>query len=305
MKRENRYYIYVHKDFEGQVRYVGKGTKGRSHDFKKRSKPWLEVFADSPPTVEIVKKGLFEGEAYQYEMDLMVKLVDQGCNLANILRGHSLFDESKLDYVRKHLSKIRSGEKHWSYGKSRPLATRLKISETKQNNPDSIAKPWLGKKRDPEFMARITAASQTPEAIAKRADAMRGRKLSDEHKAKIGKAGMGRSVSQDTKDNISAAKKGRSNGLEGTKHSDERKAKQSAIMKERMKTDVKLREALKNRKSAKTTKKAKAVLCIELDKFFRCAKDAALELGCSDKHIQACCTGRRKTHHGYRWAYAT
>ena len=52
-----------------------------------------------------------------------------------------------------------------------------------------------------------------------------------------------------------------------------------------------------------TTSKAKKVRCMETGKIYRCAKEAAFELSLSDKHIQACCTGRRKSHGSFTWEY--
>ena len=275
---QNIFYVYGHFDGDGVCRYIGKGKARRAWSFGRRNKQWSNIFANKKPYVVIFQDNLSEQAAYDLERE-MIADGEYKYTLCNVTSGGAGGKSELWDDDAK-----------------------LRMSAIKKADPTRY---WLGKKRDPEFMARVTAASMTPEAIEKRASKLRGRKHTQEHKDKISESGMGRVMSQETKDKISAAKKGRSNGLEGKKHSQERKAKLSAIMKERMKTDVKLIEALKNRKSAKTTKKAKAVLCIELDKIFRCAKDAALELGCSHKHIQACCVGRRKTHHGYRWTYAT
>lgn len=53
-----------------------------------------------------------------------------------------------------------------------------------------------------------------------------------------------------------------------------------------------------------TTSKAKAVICIDTKVKYRCAKEAAEATGSNDKHIQACCVGRRKTHNKLTWKYA-
>jgi len=44
-------------------------------------------------------------------------------------------------------------------------------------------------------------------------------------------------------------------------------------------------------------------MCVELNKTFRYASEAAESLFCNAKHIQAVCVGRRKTHGGYTWKY--
>lgn len=46
------------------------------------------------------------------------------------------------------------------------------------------------------------------------------------------------------------------------------------------------------------------VYCVELDKQFGSAKDAADILGLYRQNICACCNGRAKTTGGYHWRYA-
>ena len=119
--------------------------------------------------------------------------------------------EDALDCEKKHIDRFKS--------KGYVLA----------NKP--TAKPWLGKKRDPELMKKMSLASQTPESkelryahrrgikqspelIEKRIAPIRGRKLSDEHKRKISEARTG-------------------NNRTGTKHSEETKLKMSIAGKNR------------------------------------------------------------------------
>lgn len=49
--------------------------------------------------------------------------------------------------------------------------------------------------------------------------------------------------------------------------------------------------------------RAKAVYCIELDKFFECMRDAQRELNINVKDIGACCRGVRNTAGNYHWIY--
>ena len=50
--------------------------------------------------------------------------------------------------------------------------------------------------------------------------------------------------------------------------------------------------------------RAKAVYCIELNKIFRCMRDAQRELNINAKDIGACCKGDRNTAGNYHWIYA-
>ena len=51
-------------------------------------------------------------------------------------------------------------------------------------------------------------------------------------------------------------------------------------------------------------KRSKPVYCIELDKTFYGARQAARELGLDNSSIIKCCKGRYKTHGGFHWMYA-
>lgn len=167
---------------------------------------------------------------------------------------------------------------------------------------------WRGKQRDPEHIKKLVAASHTPEAIEKMRNSKRGTKLTEEHKTKIGDAARGKNHSQEWCDAISAAKKGRSNGREGAVFTEEHKRR---ISEARLKSDAVKSSYVKIQASRKAngtdrgwqSDRAKAVMCVETGAVFRSAKAAAEAMGCSDKHIQACCVGRRQRHAGYSWTY--
>ena len=69
------FYVYVHRDSNGQVFYVGKGT-GRQAWSKDRDALWhryVETRSAGEYTVEIVREGLLEREAEQFESDLITE----------------------------------------------------------------------------------------------------------------------------------------------------------------------------------------------------------------------------------------
>lgn len=47
----------------------------------------------------------------------------------------------------------------------------------------------------------------------------------------------------------------------------------------------------------------KKTYCVELDRVFDSAKQAAIELGLNNSHISECCRGGRKTCGNYHWRY--
>lgn len=91
-----KYYVYVHKDPEGTVFYVGKGT-GRRAWAKDRHGLWkkyVERF-DGKYTVEIVKDNLTEQEALDLENSLMNKYGGQLINWVNygLMMDHGVYSE--------------------------------------------------------------------------------------------------------------------------------------------------------------------------------------------------------------------
>ncbi len=65
--------VYLHKDSNGVVKYVGHGNKDRpfEHSQGKRSKLWYDVFKDTNPAVEIVATNLSYSQAVQLQNDLI------------------------------------------------------------------------------------------------------------------------------------------------------------------------------------------------------------------------------------------
>jgi hypothetical protein len=167
----DNHYVYGHYDLDGKLKYIGKGLKGRAWSRSSRNAPWNEFFTDYFPRVEMFEMNLSENQAYNLERKLVAKYRKKA-SLLNLTGGGG---------------GVLSGENHPLYGTQRSQDTIDKMLATKTKN-NSFAKYWLGKKRDPELIKKMTVASHTPEAIEKRRQKMLGRTLSDDHKAKI-KAG--------------------------------------------------------------------------------------------------------------------
>ena len=63
-------------------------------------------------------------------------------------------------------------------------------------------------------------------------------------------------------------------------------------------------ENFQNNISTKTKdKRIRSVYCVELDKTFKSASEAARELGIQRSNISKCCAGQIKTSGGYHWRY--
>lgn len=174
------FYVYGHK-LDGKTVYIGKGSKNRAWNFCQRSKLWNLTFKDKRPEVDILAENLTEYEALEREIHEISRYLKMGHDLINIAAGGVSGWDKRASLM---LSKMRKGKKHPLYGTKRSSETIRKMLETKTER-NNFAKPWFGKKRDPELMKRVTAASMTPEAREKSRLAKLGTKLSDEHKAKI------------------------------------------------------------------------------------------------------------------------
>ena len=295
------FYVYGHYDVSGRLRYIGKGRKNRAWTFLQRSKLWEKTFSGQNPEVRILEKNLTEDAAYEREKAWIDDALALGHPLVNLARGGN-DKESWDERAREMLGEMRRGEKHPLYGRKVPKEQIERTLKTKRDR-DSFGRYWLGKKRDPELIKKMVAAAHTPEAVEKRRQKMIGRKLSSSHKKKIGQALSGTVRSEETKKKISDARKGQPNGRLGTKHSEETKKK---ISKAHMGRKISQESIEKRRKKliGRPSPKRKKVLCVTNGIIYSCAKEAAEKLGASDKHIQACCAGRRKSHKGMNFSYA-
>ena len=78
---DKRFYVYLHKDKDGNVRYVGSGSHSRIVSNSSRTKEHLELW----PELEKVKiaEGLTKQEAREFEDELLKELgkfkMGKGC----------------------------------------------------------------------------------------------------------------------------------------------------------------------------------------------------------------------------------
>ena len=117
-----------------------------------------------------------------------------------------------------------------------------------------------------------------------------GRKYSIESCLKKSRSLMGHKVSNYTRMRISenhADCSGENNGMYGRHHTEESK--------------IKISMATKGRISSK--RNLNNVYCIELDRIFNDATEAAKQLNIDSSAILKCCRGERKTCGGYHWNF--
>jgi hypothetical protein len=284
------FYVYGHFDKQENLKYIGCGKGVRAIQQAYRSDAWNEYFKDYFPTLKFFKKDLSKEEAFILEKKIIKESREQGINLLNRTDG------GQGGYQKEY---------HPMFGKTHSEETKNKIAASKKLNPSRY---WLGKKRDPELIKKMVAASHSPEAIEKSRLKRIGRKLPIEQVERHREFLRNLPRTPEWNANISKAKIGKPNGLEGRVMSLEHRQKisEARITSEKVKASGSIIwEARRKNGTANnfTTSKAKAVKCLETNIIYRCAKEAAEMLKLSDKHIQACCTGKRETHGKLRWAY--
>ena len=81
--KEKKFYVYFHRDSDGNIFYVGKGTGKRAWSKGGHNPLWrkyIEERLHGKYTVEIFKEGLIEQKAEELESELIDKYCDQTVN---------------------------------------------------------------------------------------------------------------------------------------------------------------------------------------------------------------------------------
>lgn len=119
-QQKNRYYVYLHKDLDGVVFYVGKGTKDRKDSTSGRTQAWKNV-AKNGYTVVVYKDYLSNNDATLLEDSLIEKPLE-GWKLVNKQRSNTKIDYSKYDW-----------NDVFTYDESSPSCLRWKHGNGQQN----------------------------------------------------------------------------------------------------------------------------------------------------------------------------
>ena len=174
------------------------------------------------------------------------------------------------------------GENHPKWGKLHSLDAISKISGENNVMFGKIGEKHhsFGKKYSQERRDKISAS-------------LSGKKKSPEHCIKISEANLGKKLSQSTKDKISQALSGEKNpnfGKTGNKsHLFGRKNSKETIAKRAVSRKIPVNQLDKNTG--------------EIIKVWDSATDAGESLGINCSNIPACCNGKQKSSHGFRWEY--
>jgi hypothetical protein len=180
------FYVYEHwRPDVGTCFWVGKGQQQRAWNMRNRNQHHSNIVSKLTQNelvvdVRIVADGLLEADAHKLEVERIKMWRDSGTKLVNVTNGGEGIPG--LKHTKESRTKMSSKLKGRKRG-PRPLETRKKIAEAHR-----------GKKRGP-----CPAHSAF----------MTGRKLTDEHKAKISAGNVGRVISPETRIKIGKGNKGK------------------------------------------------------------------------------------------------
>ena len=99
---DSRFCVYLHKDSEGVVRYVGNGASDRPYVFKNRGEKWDAHFTNYEPTVEIVAEGLTKIAACELEVEYIEKFSDTIVNSIRVSQSTKYMEFDKFNSIFKY-----------------------------------------------------------------------------------------------------------------------------------------------------------------------------------------------------------
>lgn len=93
--KPGKFYVYMHKDTDGVVFYVGKGTgdRAQSRDRPAEWREYVDTRSNGKVSVEIVRDGISEEDALDIE-DAVMKL--HGETVVNRVNPHAPYDAAKF-----------------------------------------------------------------------------------------------------------------------------------------------------------------------------------------------------------------
>lgn len=208
------YYTYFHtRNDTGAVFYVGKG-KGRRANAAGRNRHWRRIVEKHGRTVHFAMKNLSETEAFDHERLLIACFKDMGVKLANMTDGgdgtsgyiqpqevrekhrQCFLKDGGASLRRSNAERRAKGIPHHSAGRK---LSKDQLSAMLSGNPSRMK----GKRHSEETKAKIGAASSGVK------NPMYGKRFNhtEETKAKIAHASKSRVITQEARLNISAASK--------------------------------------------------------------------------------------------------
>tara|TARA_R110002050_G_scaffold295248_2_gene453900 strand:+ start:179 stop:937 length:759 start_codon:yes stop_codon:yes gene_type:complete len=203
MKKELKdKYVYLHRDVNNTIFYVGVGGKSRPKVTQKRSSEWKAIAKDGY-SIEIHKKEITLSEAFKIEIDLIELIGRDNLGLGTLVNKTIGGAGSKgvvyTKEMRLRMSNSQKGKKL-----SKEHKKNISIATTLEKNP-MFGKGYLvcGEKNG---MFGKTMSKESREKISK---ANTGRVLSNLTRERMSKSRIGLNHSIETKNKMSISKRRR------------------------------------------------------------------------------------------------
>jgi hypothetical protein len=199
--KSHPYYTYFHtRNDTGRVFYIGKGKAWRAN-MTNRNKMWKAIAGKHGFSVHIASNWKTEKEAFDHEVFLIDCFRSMGLKLANMTNGGEGWSGMRHTDEHKHLMREKMIGRVMSDETKRKMSASAKSRKEREGNV---------------FFTPAATDEQRAEWNKKSAKSQVGKKLSDDHKAKISAAGIGRvsankgkTLSLEWRAKMSASSKGR------------------------------------------------------------------------------------------------
>lgn len=168
-----------------------------------------------------------------------------------------------------------------------------------------------GRRLSPEHRQKLKAAAQnmSAEHRQKLSEKAKGRTFSAETRQKLSAAlsgenspNYGKHLSAETRQKIGEKAKGRTPATKGKPRSAETRQKIS-IANTGKTHSAETRQRLSESHKGQISAQRKPVICLETGAAYKSIQEASDATGANSKHIGSVCNGKRKTAGGYHWKY--
>lgn len=203
LSEQCKFYVYAHKRLcSNAVFYIGKGSGERLNKRSHRNKHWHNIVAkDGGFNTEIIIKDIDEEFAFLIEREAIALAKLRGVNLVNVtLGGDGATGLRHSEEWKSALSKRMIGNTY-TLGYRHTDEAKAKIGASSIGNKNSLGRKLSDEHRK-KFQVIWDARRGVPlsESVIEK---MRGRKVSDEERARMSERMTGRKISEETRQRMS------------------------------------------------------------------------------------------------------
>lgn len=172
----NTFYVYVHRRADnGEIFYVGKGSRNRFRTPYGRSPEWHSAIQRHGFTAHVVEDGLTEAEAYEVERSFITTLRNLGHDLVNLSAGGTgVFQPKASTRARMSArSKAKWADPVWRAEMEAKLRAACGTPEVKHRMAISIKAAWSDPEKRARQVAAIRKAHEDRDMIARRTETLK------------------------------------------------------------------------------------------------------------------------------------